>query len=734
MQLSITKINISNQVQEGIISPNLFSNFMENLGYSADGGALAQALNNPTMERDSNLRKEQRDTYLNIGKILVEFYRAGCDPSVIPDNVLLCADTGGFGVTALDDFQAQGVPFPWAPLGLEGKVNLATGRIGGGVRLWAATGYIPDQVGDIIVTDDGPSGLRQGVFLPFQRCLSYHGHVWVRISSINPQVNGKLEIGFRRRLANADLDRKAGECLAVEVHSIQGCEWVKVPYRLKLAKGQVSQCEPVDLIIRWLPNGDQDLLVDRAMLLPDDAIDDIFDPDVVQMCKDYRATLLRWPGGNFASYYHWRDGVGPLDRRPSRPNISWGGLETNFFGTAEFIHFCRLIGAEPHITINTGTGWPEEAAAWVEYCNGAASTPMGALRLSHGDPEPYNVRFWEIGNEIYGSWQGGYHGSDENLARFNEFASAVRAVDNDLWLIANGNEIDIAERRGPRYDYTNCDSRWNLMLFEKASANMDYLALHSLPGNTSFAKKISHDEAYYALISQPVVWERIFLPELFTMAKAHLNQRGKPAKMAITEWGVLGPLENRPEVRNYGGVPYAGVFLNSMVRACEMVEITEATALLHGGAVHKAAGLVWYDPQCLVIQRYADMGNGQRVRFTLEGPKYNVENPANLGLAVEDIPYVDVVVIRPPDLPNQEIVCLVNISLDSEAPVKILVEASEIADTAWEYITYSDITAIAKPGKDERIKVITGNPNVMGSVIDLVLPICSVNWLSYRRK
>ncbi len=732
-KLDLTKIKISRDVDPTLISPRLFSNFMEQLGYSADGGALAQALANPTLERDACLRPEQGEYYLRAGKILTRFYQQGYNPDAIPDDFLICIDSSGFGVAVLDDYRSLGIPFPWAPFGLEGKATPASGRIGGGVRLQAVKGKTPAFPGERIAIDDGPSGLRQGIFLPFQRCLTYHGHLWVRPFSTREGVSGHVEVGLRRRLGEAGNTHFVGECLATEILPVKGTEWQKLSFHLKLPDGRVKPSEPVDFYFRWLPDGMEDLLVDRALLLPDDAIEDRFDPDVVRLSREWKPTLLRWPGGNFVSHYHWRDGTGPLDRRPTRRNFAWDGLETNFFGTTEFIHFCKLIGAQPHITVNTGTGSPEEAAAWVEYANGSPETPMGRLRAQTGDVEPYGVAIWEVGNEIHGSWQGGYHGADENAARFKEFTAAMRAVDPGIELIATGNQFDMAERDA-RFDFTNADQRWNRKLFEEASPDIDYLSLHSLPGNGSFPKKISHAEAYYALMAQPIAWEKSFIPELFSLAKTYLNRNGKPAKLAITEWGILGSLENRPEVRNYGAVPYAGVFLNSMVRSCDMVEITEATALLHGGAVHKGGGLVWFDPQYLVIQKFAEWGGGQRVSSTSDGPTYAVETPPDLGLAINNVLYVDVAVARLAGEPGGEVACLVNVSLDCEAPVRISVEAAGLLNVRWEYITWLDISAIAKPGLDERFRIVAGEPEISSSTIHLTLPLCSVSWLYYQRK
>src|SRR4051794_7268075 len=121
--------------------------------------------------------------------------------------------------------------------------------------------------------------------------------------------------------------------------------------------------------------------------------------DVIEALRELKVPIVRWPGGCFASAYHWRDGVG-RDRQPSFDK-AWGVEDPNSFGTDEFVRWCRLIGAEPYICTNAGTGTPEEMSNWVEYCNLAAKGRYSRIRTANGSPEPFNVRYWSIGNENY---------------------------------------------------------------------------------------------------------------------------------------------------------------------------------------------------------------------------------------------------------------------------------------------------------------------------------------------
>ncbi|MBV8389039.1 MAG: alpha-N-arabinofuranosidase, partial [Mucilaginibacter sp.] len=125
--------------------------------------------------------------------------------------------------------------------------------------------------------------------------------------------------------------------------------------------------------------------------------------DVVNALKKIKIPDLRWPGGCFADEYHWRDGIGPRDQRPKMVNTNWGNVtDDNSFGTHEFLDLCKLIGCEPYIAGNVGSGTVEEMAKWIEYLNLDGESTMAELRKKNGHPEPYKVTFWGVGNESWG--------------------------------------------------------------------------------------------------------------------------------------------------------------------------------------------------------------------------------------------------------------------------------------------------------------------------------------------
>ena len=150
--------------------------------------------------------------------------------------------------------------------------------------------------------------------------------------------------------------------------------------------------------------------------------------DVVEAFRELKVPVLRWPGGCFADTYHWKDGIGPKEDRPAIVNVFWGGVtEDNSFGTHEFLNFCELIGTEPYLSINVGTGTVQEAVDWVEYVTSSNQSPMTELRKKNGREEPWDVKFWGIGNENWGC--GGDMAPDYYANLFRNYSSYVRGDD-----------------------------------------------------------------------------------------------------------------------------------------------------------------------------------------------------------------------------------------------------------------------------------------------------------------
>jgi len=245
-----------------------------------------------------------------------------------------------------------------------------------------------------------------------------------------------------------------------------------------------------------------------------------FRKDVLAALLRLRMPVIRYPGGNFVSGYRWRDGVGPLAERPARTDLAWHDLETNRFGTNEFVTFCRRIGAEPYLVVNCGDGDMREARDWVEYCNGAGDSSLANLRRTHGFSAPHAVKYWGIGNEVDGHWQIGYKTPAEYARAFTEFGKVMKWVDPGIKLIASA----VSDWQGEWVERTR-------LLLEQAGDLVDYLSLHWYVGNPN------DDFAAYMAVPE-LLEER--LTSFDGLVRAVSLQRGikRPIPIAVDEWNV----------------------------------------------------------------------------------------------------------------------------------------------------------------------------------------------------
>jgi len=198
-----------------------------------------------------------------------------------------------------------------------------------------------------------------------------------------------------------------------------------------------------------------------------------FRTDVIKEMKALGVPIMRYPGGNFVSGYNWLDGVGPKNQRPTVLERAWNSIETNQFGTNDFIEWCRLVGTEPLLGMNYGTGSAEMAVAYVEYCNVDKGTRWSELRRSHGYDAPHNVRYWCLGNEMDGPWQIGHMPAREYGQKARDTAHQIRVIDPDLQLIACGS----SNRIMPTYLV------WDREVLEECYDQVDAISLHCYYGN-----------------------------------------------------------------------------------------------------------------------------------------------------------------------------------------------------------------------------------------------------------
>jgi alpha-L-arabinofuranosidase len=250
--------------------------------------------------------------------------------------------------------------------------------------------------------------------------------------------------------------------------------------------------------------------------------------DVIAALKHLRAPVLRWPGGCFADDYHWRNGIGPKNRRPATTNIWWKQTEPNSFGTDEFMALCHATGAEPYICCNAGSGTPREAREWLEYCNFGGDSTLTRMRAKYGAPEPYNVKYWGVGNESWGC--GGAFAPEDYAREYIRFANFLRTLDPNLQLIASGTNYE---------DYrTPVRNRWNHDFCQAMPHPhlINHIALHRYfkrGTGTGFS-----DSEYRALFADVLAMERDI-----DLTEAVLNYFYPDhfVGIIVDEWGMWHP-------------------------------------------------------------------------------------------------------------------------------------------------------------------------------------------------
>ena len=360
--------------------------------------------------------------------------------------------------------------------------------------------------------------------------------------------------------------------------------------------------------------------------------------DVVEACKRIRVPMLRWPGGNFVSGYHWLNGVGPRDERPRLFELAWKSEESNRFGTDEFIEFCRLVDAEPWITVNAGSGTAEEACQWVEYCNRKGNTYYAKLREKNGHPEPYGVTYWSLGNELWGDFQIGHLSAEEYASKARDYAKLMRRVDPDIKLTAVG-------------EILGTNPEWNLAVLNKMADLIDTISTHIY--HRPLLSRDRHED-YYRIMVCPVHAEEklkvlkgtidLVLKRDRSMAIPPLQKR--EISISFDEWNMSGC----HTLRDALGISR---LLNVFQRLSDFVKIGSYFPLIHFHGTrkdrHGGAPISAYEDTCVLeagyhaFDLYVNHTGEIAVDSYVESETYDLEFKARNGqdVSFKNIPYLD---------------------------------------------------------------------------------------------
>jgi len=393
-----------------------------------------------------------------------------------------------------------------------------------------------------------------------------------------------------------------------------------------------------------------------------------FRRDVLDAVRPLRVPVLRWPGGNFVSGYHWLDGVGPVSERPRRSELAWYAEESNRFGTNEFIEYCRVLGAEPYICVNMGSGTMDEAQAWVEYCNGTGNTSWASLRRKHGYPEPHRVRYWGLGNEMYGTWQIGHLSAEDYVKKARAFAMVMKRTDPTIELVACGH---------------NGWSDWDATVLEGLAPIVEYHSIHLYTGNADhYATVFQSHQAERAIRICAALIERV----------RHAQRIAHPIAIAFDEWNVwyrtrshedrVGGVEERYTLSDALAV---ATYLHGFIRHCRTVRIANFAQLVN------AIAPIFTNTQGLFLQTiyhplrlYAEHTREVALDVHVESPAYDLppaqeEQSAGRVHHVADLgpfPLLDAVATR--DEAGRQLTLAV-VNRDRDRSHRVTIELADVA-------------------------------------------------------
>lgn len=358
-----------------------------------------------------------------------------------------------------------------------------------------------------------------------------------------------------------------------------------------------------------------------------------FRRDVEALIRPLKLSCIRYPGGNFLSGYRWRDGVGPRERRPMRPDLAWFALEPNEVGTDEFLQWCERLGVAPMMAVNLGTGTPQDAVDLLEYVNGDLPTPNAQLRRENGHAAPYGVKLWCLGNEMDGPWQIGTKTAQEYGRIACETAKMMKWLDPSIQLVACGSSY----RAMPTF------GQWEKTVLDHCYEHIDYLSLHQYYGNnegdvpTFLARSLEMEESIRIIagLCQQAKQAKGSSHDVMLSFDEwnvwyHFQKEGKfPPK-----WTVARPIEE--EVFDGVDTLVVGCMLNTLLRCADVVKIACLAQLVNVIApiMTEPGGRAWVQGIYYPFLYASTYGRGVSLKPAVEVPGY--------ACPVKDhVPYLD---------------------------------------------------------------------------------------------
>ena len=448
-----------------------------------------------------------------------------------------------------------------------------------------------------------------------------------------------------------------------------------------------------------------------------------FRRDVLEEIRKLEVPMIRYPGGNFVSGYNWLDGVGPLEKRPRVLERAWNSTETNAFGTNEFLAWCRDVKTEPLLAVNLGTGTPETAAALVEYCNVPRGTHYADLRREHGVTEPWNVKWWCLGNEMDGPWQIGHMAAADYGRKAADAARQMRVIDRDLKLVACGSS-------GP---FMGTYLEWDRQMLEQCYPEVDAISLHRYFNNTSETGGETRRFLALNLSLEQQIDETVAVCEY---VRARLRSR-KKLWLSFDEWNVWYRANNNldgkrqvapplnEEIYNLEDALLVGGTLNSLIRKAARVRIgclaqlVNVIAPLLTNEEHVLRQPIYY-PYAWAL-KYA---RGQVLDLAVKSDTYDAPN-------IGAVPFIDAAATI--DGPSRRLAVLIlNRDLEHEREVNLVWRDAPPAKVLASYVlSGSDLKAVNSFQEPERVIPHDLEPPKIAARTTLKLPAASYSVVQF---
>ncbi|MCW8849767.1 MAG: hypothetical protein OQJ81_07295 [Melioribacteraceae bacterium] len=409
-----------------------------------------------------------------------------------------------------------------------------------------------------------------------------------------------------------------------------------------------------------------------------------FRKDYIDAMKELKITNMRWPGGNFLMGYNWQDGIGPKEQRPTRINLAWGGLESNHVGTDEWIELNKSFGSENIICVNLGLGTIQDAHNWVEYCNYKKGTFYSDLRIKYGHEKPYNVKIWDLGNEVDGyPWELGYKNADDYVKIGREAAKAMKAVDNSIKLVASGSSY---------YEPTGQWVEWNRKVLTGLGDMIDYISIH---------RYWERSDNYYEYMGQSAMdfEEKINVASAEIKAVKVMKGFKNPIYISVDEWGVFG--------RNFLSVlPIAQCF-NSFLRHADDVKMSNFTLMTSLLSNDPEMG-TYKSPLFYTFKLFSNNCLGTSIDTYVECDTFNTDK-------YKGIPYLDVTTVYNKEK-NEVYINVVNRHKDELFNTEILSSSGSFIEDAE--VSIMNVDNLEEPftfKKQNQYKPIIKKVNVKGN-------------------